>query len=143
MGIDYSACVGIGYTFPWSEVESKFLKPSEEICKKEDMILKLNDETYSQNDPYEFLEALGIHLDCACAMSGDIGYGGDQTYVSFEPKYPRNDDGEESDRLSIGGSVDFSAVLVLEDPLRKLAKKLKKLGLEPGKPMVFVDWSMG
>ncbi len=156
MGIDYAFNLGIGYILDREDVVAPFRVDVPEKFHMEDRFspktgkklepVKVVDEEAGEayvldgkqyEEHWEFFEDLSKKLECDITNQG--GYSDDQT-LYFTVKVEKTDeDTLEDGRITLGPSITFDNITSSRAALTKLAKSLKKLGIEPGVAKVFVQ----
>lgn len=155
MGIDCCFHIGFGYTvnaedvyskyritFPEeSHMEDRFDPKTGRLVGQEKVIDEFETTTYTFDSRHceeeEDLEgALADHLDC------DVRVHGDTMFFTVNVKQTGEDEFAVDDAVTTG-SVLFKDVKGLDSKLKKLADRMKKLGIKPGKAKVFVVPSVG
>lgn len=165
MGIDYSGSVGIGYILSFDEFRKPFLRNVGEKAHYEDRyhpktgqkllpekvidveageVLVFKGDDYGDCGDYELCEALGKELECNVSLGGWMGGGTEHQLFYFEPYFKTEEFGSfDVGHVDVGGSIPFGQVLEQKDELVRLAKDMKKLGLDPGRARVFVNFHYG
>jgi hypothetical protein len=156
MGIDYSFSLAVGFVVDMDALLKPFAKVTKGKSHMEDRFdpktgeklepVKVVDrghrETYSLDgkrfgtDRYDFLEALGVKLDCTIDDGG--GYSDEQTaYVSVNFE---SDHSEDYDRVTINGRATLDEVVRCKEKCEALRKTLSDLGMEGlGEALVYIS----
>jgi len=155
MSIDFNFDLAVGFVLDKSDVLAPFGLESDERSHTEDrydpktgkklepvkVVDDLGGVTYElhgdrYDDEHEFLGALAGELDCSLDFGGN--YSDNETiYASVEIEFTGEDD-LDAGNISCGSSATLSTVIKSKRKVEALAKKLKKLGIDPGVAKVYV-----
>jgi len=160
MSISYNFDLGVGFVLDKSEVLAPFAKnfpakfhyedrfdpktgkkltPTKVIDNEEGVVYELDGKEYDEE--YELLEALAEKLRCNFGNGG--GYSDCSTvYVAVELD-TTGEDSYDDGRASCGSSATLENVIKSKKAVEVLAKKLRKLGIDPGVAKVYVKPDVG
>lgn len=164
MGIDYSFSIGIGYVVsydslvealePWAvkteddfHMEDRFDPKTGKKIGQEKVVdfegettYKLGKKKFEYED--EFLEALFDSFGAEYSNDGGMSEA-TVAYITVKTEHTGEDD-FDGGRVFAGSSILFSEAMATKTKaaLKKLAKQLTKMGLEPGEAKIFIENSV-
>ena len=162
MSTDYSFSTTVGFSFSIEEMRKKFgislpekshledrwdpktgaSAPPEKVVDREASDgFAIDGVEYGDDEYQEFCEALAEKLECEVSLSEMHGEPGDVVFGFRDPK--RIDDGVDFGHIGTSGGLPVDGIVKQIPQYRKLDKKLRKLGLRPGKLGVFIVYYVG